>query len=151
MSAVSEIMSPRSVVTLRANFEPTALDAVKTMLKNRVGSVVVIDSSGRPEGIITERDVLRMVSRTRKRASEILAGEIMSSPVITVKSIDSVDTAAAKMAKNKIKRLVVIEEDGKMAGIISVTDISKRLSKILSDDYGRYRVLGTALGLPRSS
>lgn len=147
VSAVSEIMSPKHVVTLRGNFEPTALDAVKTMLKNKVGSVVIVDSSGKPEGIITERDVLRLVSKSKKNPSEVLAGEIMSSPVITVKAIDSVDSAASKMAKNKIKRLVVIEEDGKMAGFISVTDITKHLSKILSDDYNRYRVLGSAMKL----
>ena len=65
MSAVSEIMSPKGVVTLRANFTPTVLDAVKVMLKSKVGSVVVVDSSGTPEGIITERDVLRMVARSK--------------------------------------------------------------------------------------
>jgi CBS domain-containing protein len=149
MSAVSEIMSHKGVVTLRANFEPTVLDAVKIMLKNKVGSVVIVDSAGKPEGIITERDILRTVSRSKnKMASDMLAGEIMSSPVITVKSMDSVDTAASKMAKNKVKRLVVVESDGKMAGIISVSDITKRLSKILSDDYNRYRALGPALSLP---
>ena len=146
MSAVSEIMSPKHIVTLRANFNPTALDAAKVLVKNNVGSVVVVDSSGKPEGIITERDLLRMVSRGKKNASDVLAGEIMSSPVITIKAIDSIDSAASKMSKNKVKRLVVVEEDGKMAGIISVTDITKRLSKILSNDYNRYRILGDAIG-----
>jgi CBS domain-containing protein len=142
-------MSHKSIVTLRANFEPTLLDAVKIMLKNKVGSVVIVDSAGKPEGIVTERDVLRTVSKSKnnKTPCDILAGEIMSSPVITVKSIDSVDTAAAIMAKHKVKRLVVIESDGTMAGIISVKDITKRLAKILSDDYNRYRVLGNAMAL----
>src|ERR1051326_5272404 len=146
MSAVSEIMSPKGVVTIRANFTPTVLDAVKVMLKNNVGSVVVVDSSGTPEGIITERDVLRMVARSKKLPADVSVGQAMSKPVITVKTYDSIDTAAAEMTKNKIKRLVVVEEDGSMAGVISVSDIAKRLSKIVSDDYDRYRSLGTAIG-----
>ena|SRR5437588_9322062 len=145
MSAVSEIMSPKGVINLRANFTPTMLDAIKVMLKNKVGSVVVADSNGKPEGIITERDILRVVAKSKKLPFEISAGEIMSSPVITVKTYDSIDTAAAKMTKNKIKRAVVIEDDGTMAGVISVTDIAKKLSKIISDDYNRYRSLGTAI------
>lgn len=145
MSAVSEIMSPKGVVTLRGNFTPTALDAVKVMLKNKVGSVVVVDSGGRPEGIVTERDILRLVAKSKKRADETPAGEIMTSPVITAKTYDSVDTVANMMVKNKVKRIVLVEDDGTMAGVISVTDIAKNLSKILSDDYKRYRSLGTAI------
>lgn len=147
MSAVSEIMSPKGVVTLRGNFMPTVLDAVRVMLKNKVGSVVIVDSSGRPEGIITERDVLRMVAKSKKRSGELSAGEIMSTPVITAKTYDSIDTVAEMMAKNKIKRIVLTEDDGKMAGVVSVTDIAKNLSRIVANDYKRYRSLGTAINV----
>jgi len=148
MSAVNEIMSRKGTVTLRANFTPTVLDAIKVMLKNKVGSVVVADSNGKPEGIITERDILRMVAKpNKKQPDEVNAGEIMSSPVITIKAYDSIETAAAKMAKHKIKRVIVVEDDGTVAGVISVSDIAKNLSKIIADDYDRYRSLGTAINI----
>lgn len=146
MSAASEIMSPKKVVTLRAESRPTALDAVRLMVKNRIGSVVVVDGRDRPAGIITERDVLKKVARANKKAQDIRAEEIMSSPLVTIKSYDSIDTAAATMAKHRIKRVVVLEDDGRVAGVLSVTDIAKRLAKILEDDYGRYRALRAAIG-----
>jgi CBS domain-containing protein len=116
------------------------------MIKSKVGSVVLL-KAGKPAGIITERDVIKKVSSLNKKPGDIQAADIMSSPLITVKAYDSVDTAAALMSKNKIKRLPVLETDGSIAGMLSVTDIAKRLAKILVDDYNRYRTLKAALDL----
>jgi len=138
MSAVSEIMSAKKIVALNADSDPTVLDATKLMLRNKVGSVVMVNKNNRPVGIVTERDVLRKVSTSRKMLGEVKAKDIMSHPVITVKPYDSVETAAAIMAKMKIKRLVVIEQDGSMDGVISLTDITKKLAKILTNEQNRF-------------
>lgn len=143
MSAVSEIMS-KDVVTVEST--GTAANAVAVMVKNRVGAVIVL-RQGKPAGIITERDVLKKVSALSLTPEQVSAKDIMSSPLVTIKAIDSVDTAAAAMAKSKIKRLPVVEEDGSIAGILSVTDIAIKLAKILADDNGRYKSLRPALDL----
>lgn len=145
MSAVSEIMT-RGAVTVRQESNPTALDLAQVMARSKTGSVI-ITSAGRPAGIVTERDLLKKVSAQDKKPGVIKATDIMSSPVITVKAYDSVDTAAGMMAKNRIKRLAVVEEDGSLAGIISATDIAKKLAKILADDYNRYGSLKAVLDL----
>jgi CBS domain-containing protein len=145
MSAVSEIMS-RGVITANVESNPSVLDIANMMIKSKVGSVVLL-KAGKPAGIITERDVIKKVSSLNKKPRDIQAADIMSSPLITVKAYDSVDTAAALMSKNKIKRLPVLETDGSIAGMLSVTDIAKRLAKILVDDYNRYRTLKAALDL----
>ncbi len=146
MSAVSEIMSPGAIVTIDAGANPSALDAAVAMAKNRVGSVIVTES-GRPAGIITERDLLKKVSAQNRRPQDVPARSIMSSPLVTVMAYDSIDTAAAAMSKNRIKRLPVLEADGSLAGMLSVTDIAKKLAKILADDYDRYRSLRAVLDL----
>ena len=138
MSAVSEIMLPRMVVVLRIESTPTALDAVRLMIKRKVGSVVIVDMDGKPVGILTERDVLKKVTAVGKAPGEIPAQDIMSYPVLTIKSYDSIETAAAVMAKNKIKRLVVLEQDGSLKGVLSITDITRKLAKILAHDYKRF-------------
>jgi CBS-domain-containing membrane protein len=69
------------------------------------------------------------------------ADKIMSSPVITIMSYDSIETAAQKMTNYKIKRLPVLEENQQIASILSLKDITKHLSKILVDDYKRFRFL----------
>lgn len=75
------------------------------------------------------------------------ARSIMSSPLITVRAHDSVDTAAAAMTQNMIKRLPMVETDGSLAGMISATDIARKLGKILADDYNRFRSLRHVLEL----
>ncbi|HEV8387288.1 MAG TPA: CBS domain-containing protein [Nitrososphaera sp.] len=137
MSVVSEIMSDRKVITLDVESDPSILDATKLMLKHRLGSVVIVNKNNRPVGIVTERDVLRKVSTNRRMLGAIKVKEIMSSPVVTIKPYDSIETASSAMAGKKIKRLVVVEQDGSMAGVISLTDITKKLAKILTNEQNR--------------
>ncbi len=147
MSVVSEIMPQKKVVvTVDINDNPSALDVAKLMAKHRIGSVVVIEGENeRPVGMITERDIIKKVTAQNKSADQVAVRHIMSSPLITVKSIDSIDTAAETIADNRVKRLVVLEQDGSMVGILSVSDIAKKLAKILTQDYSRYRSLRNVL------
>ena len=147
MSVVSEIMPQKKVlVTVDINNNPSALDVAKLMAKHRIGSVVVIEGDNkRPVGMITERDIIKKVTAQNKSADQVAVRHIMSSPLITVKSIDSIDTAAETIAGNRVKRLVVLEQDGSMVGILSVSDIAKKLAIILTQDYSRYRSLRNLL------
>ena len=153
MSVVSEIMSQRPVVTVNINDNPSALHVAKLMAKYRIGSVVVVqrnddnNKNSKPVGIITERDIIKKVSAQNKNPDQVAASLIMSSPLAVVKSIDSIDTAAETMAKNNIKRLVVLEQDGSMIGILSTSDIAKKLAKIVIEDYRRYRSLRNILDM----
>jgi signal-transduction protein with cAMP-binding, CBS, and nucleotidyltransferase domain len=151
MSSVSEIMSEKEIVTVVADKGKTAQDVAQMMVKKRVGSVIIIDKKSHPIGIITERDIVKRVCLKNVAASRIKLEEIMSAPLITIMSYDSLDTASRIMVKNNIKRLVVLEEDNKITGLLSVTDITRRLAKILLDDYSRYRSLRFAVDLAGSS
>ncbi len=142
MSAVSEIMSPEKMVVTTINRNLSALDITKLMIKNKVGSVVLVDGDGRPAEIVAERDLLKKVSASNKPAKKI-----MSSPVITIPAYDSIETAAAVMAKSKVNRLVVIEQDGSLAGVLSATDIARKPAIILADDHSRYGHLKAILDL----
>ena len=146
MSVVSEIMPQKLVVTIEINDNPSALDVAKLMAKHRIGSIVVTEGNNKkPVGIVTERDIISKVSAQNKSADQVEVRHIMSSPLVTVKSIDSIDTAADIIAENKVKRLVVLEQDGSMVGILSVSDIARKLAKILTEDYSRYRSLRNLL------
>ena len=152
MSVVSEIMPQKAVVTVDINDNPSALDVAKLMAKHRIGSVVVIEGNNnnkkkKPVGIITERDIIKKVSAQNKSADQVAVRHIMSSPLVSINSIDSIDTAAETIAENKVKRLVVLEQDGSMVGILSVSDIAKKLAKILTEDYNRYRSLRNLLDM----
>ena len=141
MSTVSEIMSYREPVTVSAYANNTAYDVASILTRNKIGSVIVIDKDKTPIGIITERDLVKRVCLEKLSPNKVLVEELMSSPLITIMTFDSVDTATRIMLLNGIKRLAVLESDNRLMGVISVTDISRKLSKILMDDHNRYRSL----------
>jgi signal-transduction protein with cAMP-binding, CBS, and nucleotidyltransferase domain len=151
MSSVSEIMSAKEIVTAVADAGKSAQDIAQMMVKEKVGSVIIIDKKGIPIGIVTERDIVTRVCLKDVAASRIKLEEIMSTPLISVMSYDSIDTASRIMIKNSIKHLAVLEEDNRIVGLLSVTDITRRLAKILLDDYSRYRSLRFAVDLAGSS
>lgn len=145
MSAVSEIMSKKNVVSIQSNSEATALDISKLMAKNTIGSVLITDSKNFPIGIITERDIIKKVCIKNILPNEISYKKIMSSPVITIKSYDSIETAAQKMTNNKIKRLPVLEDNQEIVSILGLTDITKHLSRILVNEYKRFGFLKSVI------
>jgi signal-transduction protein with cAMP-binding, CBS, and nucleotidyltransferase domain len=131
-------MSEKEVVTIASGLGKTAQDIANLMTKKKVGSVIVVDKKSQPLGIITERDLVKRVCLKNIPAGRIEVEEIMSSPLITIMSYDSVDMAS---------RIVVLEEDNRITGLLSVTDITRNLAKILLDDYKRYRSLSFAVNL----
>ena len=145
MSAVSEIMPKKNVVSIQSNSEATALDISKLMAKNTIGSVLIMDSKNFPIGIITERDIIKKVCIKNILPNEINYRKIMSSPVITIKPYDSIETAAQIMTDNKIKRLPVLEDNQEIVSILGLTDITKHLSKILVNEYKRFGFLKSVI------
>jgi len=140
-------MSPKKIVAASDKAGLLALDVSKLMIKNRAGSVVLVDGREKPVGIVTVRDLLKKVSASNKLPEDIAAKNIMSSPVVTIKAYDSIEIAVALMAKNRIKRLGVVEQNGTLAGVLSTDDIARKLVRILADDYNRYGHLKAMLDL----
>ncbi|MEE9594204.1 MAG: CBS domain-containing protein [Candidatus Hydrothermarchaeales archaeon] len=114
---VREAMT-RKVVTLPPT--ATANVSAKKMAEAGIGSIVVV--SGKPLGIITERDICYSVVAVDKRPAKVKIEDIMSSPLQTVSPETTLTQASRMMAKNNIRRLPVMEND-KLVGIISNKDI----------------------------
>ena len=108
MSTVNEIASRKEIVTITADSGKTAYEVADLMKRNRVGSIIVIDKKRQPMGIITERDMVKRVCLKNVASSRIKVEEIMSTPLITIMSYDSIETATKVMTKNKIKRLIIL-------------------------------------------
>ncbi|MCP8322615.1 MAG: CBS domain-containing protein [Candidatus Methylarchaceae archaeon HK02M2] len=106
-------------------------EAVQKMNKFNIGSVVVVDTERRrPIGIVTERDILRMVElHSEPKLFEIK--KIMSTPLVTINPNTDIEDAAKLMTKKRIKRLPVIEND-RLVGIITSSDIMKASPKLVS-------------------
>lgn len=99
--------------------------AMKLMNKNHISSVVVIEKK-KPIGIVTERDIVRLVHSEINIDSTILH-EVMSQPVLCVSQNISAHEAAKLIRKKGVRRLVILKDNGKIGGIVTETDIIKGL------------------------
>ena len=125
------------------------IDIARDMKELGIGSVV-ITSEDNPAGIgiITERDIALKVLLKDRRASEVKAKEIMSSPLITIEPDIPVEKACELIAEKRIKRLPVIE-NGILIGIISVRNILSQIPGCVQRFYPEVRVLASGWTLDR--
>jgi CBS domain-containing protein len=103
--------------------DETVHAAVQKMNKFDIGSVIVV-SSGRPIGIITETNIMRRIVEPRMDPDTVWAKDIMSSPLTTIDENAAVEEAAKIMVEKRINRIPVMKGD-KLVGLISSTDIVK--------------------------
>ena len=110
----------------------TANEAAKIMTEKRISSLIV-ERGNVPIGIITEKDFVKKICTRDLICSKVKVGTIMSK-IETYASPDTpVEVAVQRMVNHKIRRLPILSE-GKVVGIISVTDLAKQLRTILLVD-----------------
>jgi CBS domain-containing protein len=118
MAVVKDLMNP-DVASI--DHESSVLDAALLMKKRNV-SCLVVTKNKKPSGIITERDLVRRIICEEKSAADTKTGEVMSTPLIAVSPLMSLEEAADVLNKGKIKKLGVVSGD-KLEGVITATDI----------------------------
>jgi CBS domain-containing protein len=124
---VRDVMS-KDVKVVRP--DTSVKEVVATMNKFDIGSIIVVQGE-RPVGIITERDILRRLVGPSLAPETLTARQIMTSPVVAINEMASIEEAAKLMAKKKVKRLPVMS-DGKLVGILTFTDIVFKMPTLLS-------------------
>ena len=116
---VSEVMTAQ-VVT--ATPRETVREVARTMAQIESGAVPVVDD-GKVVGLVTDRDiVLRVVAEGASLDTPV--AEVMTAGVETCREDDNVADAAGKMGSKQIRRLVVLDEQGNLSGIVSLGDIA---------------------------
>jgi CBS domain-containing protein len=103
-------------------------DVAALMRDRNVGSVVLVDQSGRPIGLVTDRDLA--VGPLADAADPGLPVErCATSPVVTGDADMDLDEAAALMVGHRIRRLPVLD-DGELVGIVTLDDIAVRTGNL---------------------
>ena len=127
MTQVRDIME-KNVITI--DHTKNALDA-SIILKEKEISFLVILKEGKPEGIISERDIVRKIAAEDIKSSQIQLEEIMSKNFKWVEPETEIEHAVQKMLNNNIRRLIVLEDE-KLVGVITQTNLAEVLrSKLL--------------------
>jgi IMP dehydrogenase len=124
-------------VTLRPR--DRVADALHLMETYRISGVPITDESGRLVGILTNRD-LRFEDDTSRLVSELMTSENL----VTVAVGTTLEEARAVLHRHKVEKLPVVDEEGRLKGLITVKDIAKRVQYPLAtkDEQGRLRVAG---------
>jgi len=119
---VKEIMSTNIVALAPDN---TILDAAKAMQAHNIGCMPVCQPGGRIAGIITDRDIVVRTIAGNGDPKTTAVKDVMTKNVITAEPDMDVDVAADIMAKNKIRRLPVVQ-NGSIVGMIAIGDLATR-------------------------
>src|SRR4051812_9164720 len=134
---VAEVMtSPAITVGPASAFR----DVVTLLAVKKIGAVAVVDAGGHPLGVVSEADVMakqefhggndsvawwsgpRRRARRRK-ATGMTAGELMTSPMVTIGAGEPVTRAARQLAERRVRRLFVVDPGGVVVGVVSRHDV----------------------------
>jgi IMP dehydrogenase len=119
------------------------LDAKQNMKEHSIGGIPIVDAYGTLKGIVTNRD-LRFEKDNARSITEVMTSQnLVTAPVGT-----SLQEAESILQKNKIEKLLIVDDNYKLAGLITFRDITKLTQKPISnkDSFGRLRV-AAALGV----
>jgi CBS domain-containing protein len=100
-------------------------DVARLMVEHDCGEIPVVDThdSRKPRGVVTDRDiVVRTLARGRD-PMDVTAGDVMTSPATTVTPGTDLDECANLMERQQIRRVPVVDESGKVCGMVSQADI----------------------------
>lgn len=124
------------------NLEATVAEALNLMKEYRIGGILVVDNHGILKGIVTNRD-LRFESNYSRKITQV-----MTTNLITTDHQTNLEAAARILQKHKIEKLPIVDDKGKLVGLITYKDITKTKDRPNSckDDKGRLRVAG-AVGI----
>jgi CBS domain-containing protein len=123
MSMIKDILGRKGKTVLTSNSRASVLEAISLMSQAKIGALVVQDGD-QPCGIFTERDYLRKIALKGRSSSTTPLADVMSAPLITVTSSETLDVAMEIMTTCRCRHLIVTEGE-EMVGIISLGDLVK--------------------------
>jgi CBS domain-containing protein len=113
----------------------TLADAAQLLRDLGVGALVVSGDGRAIEGIISERDVVRALAAHGAGALGRTVGSVMSTDVVTCVSSDGVERLMSLMTERRIRHLPVVDQGGRLSGIVSIGDVVKtRLNELESEN-----------------
>ena len=131
-SAAASVSKFMTKTVLTANVDQTIQSVCKIMHENNIGSVIIVRKEidgNRPLGIITESDIIHKIGSVELFTTQTPVRELMSNKIIAIKPHNTISDAIGIMHGNNIRRLPVIDNDGKMIGIITDKDILKAIAR----------------------
>ncbi len=123
MSSVREVMTRDKLVTVSPS--ATVKEAAMRMYEAGVGSVLIVDEEMRLLGIFTERDLVRIVATETPLDTPV--SRVMTTRLVTASPDESLAMVASKMIEHGIRHIPVVDESGRLIGIVSIRDVLRHI------------------------
>lgn len=117
---VEDVMT-KQVATCHA--ENNLAEAIALMWENACGALPVVAADGKLAGIVTDRDICIALGTRNLRSSDLSVSDVLEDHVVFCKVSDHIQTALQRMCKGKVRRLPVLDDNSRLAGIVSIDDI----------------------------
>lgn len=132
-------MKVKELMTKKPEYATPDMELVKVaklMAEHQVGSIPVLENKDNMKvvGLVTDRDITTRAVAEGKNPLQMKASDIMSTPVVTVNEDDDVNEVAQLMEKNMVRRVPVVDQQGKLCGMVAQADIAlKTTDKTTAD------------------
>ena len=105
--------------------EKSVVEAARIMKQEDAG-VVPVTENGRLTGMVTDRDIAIRVVAEGKDPQSTAVREVASTDLVTIDPQQDLDEALRLMAKHQVRRLPVVEEDGRLVGVVAQADVARK-------------------------
>ena len=103
--------------------------AARSMWDGDCGVVPVVDEQRRVVGMITDRDICFAAYTQNRRLGEIPISSVALKQVVTVRQDESVEAAESLMQRHQVRRLAVVDENKRLVGVLSLTDLARSAAR----------------------
>ena len=121
---VAAILARKGRDVLTVPITTTIAEVVRILADRRIGAVIVADDFHRILGIVSERDIVRMLAHAGTAGLDEGVQTIMTAKVVTCTDQDTINAVMERMTHGRFRHLPVVE-DSRLAGIISIGDVVK--------------------------
>lgn len=117
----------------------TIVGAARKMQEKHVGAVVVVDAGGRPVGMLTDRDIACRVIAEARDPARTQVESVMSRDLVTIRRAGTIDEVAFAMRKQGVRRVPIVDAEGKLVGLVAFDDLVVLLSAELGETVAALR------------
>lgn len=125
MKTIRDIISAKGNEVTTTEPEADVIEAIKTMAKMNIGSILVIEK-GKVVGIISDKDFSCKVIVENRLSENVSVKEVMSSPVVAIKPEQTIEEGMSIMTEKRVRHLPVMEDE-LLVGLVSIGDLVKAI------------------------
>ena len=107
--------------------------AAARMQSRAVGTLVVLNESQEPIGLITDRDLVERVMAKQRNPNDTLVSDVMTTPPKVIHEDASIESALSLMRSGRFRRLPVVDDNRKLVGLVSLDDVLMLLAEEFKD------------------